>query len=315
MENNRQPQLVIGFIVYGQDSARYLPYFLASLRQQSWQDFKLIAVDNSEAENNDNASFLVNYPEIKLTWAGRNLGFAAAQNLMIRQAVEAGAKYFLALNPDMILETEAVAEMMAVIIADDNLATVSPKVLRWDFAQKAKTKIIDTCGIELRPGLRFVDLGQGQVDRGQFDQTEIFGPSGCAALFRLSALEKIKIKDQYFDERFFMYKEDCDLNYRLFLAGWKTRLAPSALVYHDRTGSSQGRSNLAIALNRRKKNRLVKQWSFLGQQLLFYKYWRQQNFFNKLMIIWWQLKILVFTLLFEPYLLAEIKKFQAIKKM
>jgi len=300
-------KLIIGFITYGKLTAKYLPYFLSSLREQTFKDFNILAVDDSEEEDNENSQYIKsNFPEIELSWAGKNIGFAAAYNRMMNLATGQAAEYFLMLNPDMILESEAITKMIQAMDGDDRLASVGPKVLKWNFKENKKTNFIDTYGIVMRPGLRFVDLGQNQLDHKQYDNVNILGPSGCAAMYRLSALEKIKTNGQYFDELFFMYKEDCDLALRLKLAGFKAKLVPDAIIYHNRSASGQGESDLAAALNRKNKSRQIKQWSFFGQQIIFLKYWRRQNWSNKLMIIWYEFKMIIFTLLFERYLLKEL---------
>ena len=176
-----------------------------------------------------------------------------------------GAKYYLAFNVDIILEPEAIGALLRTLEADDQLGSVSPKVLRWNFAHQAKTKQIDSCGIKQLAGLQFIDLGQGQIDIGQYDQAEILGPSGCAALYRLSALEQVKEGKNYYDPNFFMYKEDVDLAGRLRLAGWQSKLVPTALVYHDRTIASAGHHWWQIVKARQGHSRINKQYSFLGQ--------------------------------------------------
>ncbi len=305
--SDKPVKLAVGFITYGKLTAKYLPYFLPSLKNQTFKDFKILATDNSEEENNANREFIKkNYPEVEFKWAGQNLGFARAYNLIISRTMAEGAEYFLMLNPDMILEKDSIEKMVKAIVEDSALASISPKILKWDFKENKKTNVIDTCGIVMKAGLRFFDLGQNQIDRSQFDGSNILGPSGCAALYRLSALEKVKEKGKYFDELFFMYKEDCDLALRLKLAGFKSKLVPGALIYHDRSASGLGESDIAVALNRKNKSRPIKQWSFFSQQILFLKYWRRQNWISKLMIIWHELKIIVFALIFERYLFKEL---------
>jgi GT2 family glycosyltransferase len=316
----QKTRLMIGFLTYGEATAKYLPYFLRSLQEQTFQDFSIMALDNTPVIHNANHQFITeHYPDVKLIWHGKNMGFAKGYNELIKYAVNAGAEYFLVLNPDMLLEPTALAEMVAVMDTRLDVASVSPKVLKWDFVDKSN--ILDTLGIKLLSGLRFVDLGQGEVDSGQYDQAEILGPSGCAGLYRVSALEKIKIdaikpedkvyderQSEYFDELFFMYKEDCDLAYRLQLAGQKSAIVPSAIIYHDRTAASIGNSNVSIALNRRNKSKQVRLWSFWGQQVLFKKYFGRQKFGNKLRCLIYQCQQLIWAHLFERYLLAELKQ-------
>ena len=300
--------LVVGFILYREFTAKYLPYFLPGLTAQAdcGRELKILAVDNSEDEDNENAKYLKkNYPDMELKWAGKNIGFARAYNRMIRRAKELKAEYFFALNPDMALEADVIKNMVSLIESDERLGAVSPKVRRWDFLNNKKTDFLDTCGIVLRPGLRFIDLGQGETDRGQHDNAAVLGPSGAAGLYRLAALEKTKEGDDYFDARMFMYKEDCDLAYRLRLAGYTSKCTGRAMIYHDRTAAGQGAGALAVALNRKRKSRRVKEWSFLNQHIIFLKHWRTLNLTGKLAVIWHAFKMFVYVLLFERYLLKQ----------
>jgi GT2 family glycosyltransferase len=299
--------LTIGFITYGKSTAKYLPYFLSGLKEQTFKDFNILVFDNTEEAENENALYIRNnYPEIEIARGNGNLGFAAAFNRLINKAKGGGAEYFLALNPDMVLEPDAVEKMVKVLEGDSGLGSVCPKILKWDFENNKKTSIIDSCGIKVKSGLRFFDLGQDKFDKGQFNNTEILGPSGAAAMYRISALENIKENNQYFDELMFMYKEDCDLAYRLFLAGYRSKLAAGAVIYHDRTAYGKGEDNLQIAFNRKNKSRQVKKWAFLHQQIIFIKYWHLQSFRNKIAIIWYEIKMIVFILLFEQYLFKQL---------
>lgn len=312
-------KLAIGFITFGKSTAKYLPYFLSSLEAQTFKDFCVLVFDNTEeAENENTLHIRNNCPEMAIMRTGANIGFARAYNAMIRKAKDLDAEYFLALNPDMILEPDAVEKMVKALKRDSDLGSICPKILKWNFENNKKTSIIDSCGIILKSGLRFFDLGQGKIDNGQYNNVEILGPSGAAAMYRMSALEKVKtspqllssqgegVKGEYFDELMFMYKEDCDLAYRLFLAGYKSKCAADAIVYHDRTAYGKGEDDLHIAFNRRNKSRRVKQWAFLHQQIIFIKYWKLQNLRNKIAIIWYEIKMISFALLFEQYLLKEL---------
>lgn len=307
-------KLIVGFITYSDLTAKYLPDFLGSLKKQDYPDFKIIAIDNSETEDNDNARLLKNnHPEIDFVWAGTNIGFARAYNKLIESAIGAGAEYFLALNPDTALTENFLSETLKAIEGDKTIGAVAPKILKWDFANNKKTAVIDSCGLSINREHRFSDIGQGERDGGSADPREVFGFTGAAAIFRIAALEDIAFKKagdrEFFDELMFMYKEDCDLSYRLRLAGWKIIFCPKAVIYHDRTASPQGESNLKIALNRRNKSQLVKKWSFLNHSILLLKYKNLPfSFAVRWRTAWYQLKSLVFILLFEQFLLTELMK-------
>ncbi len=309
-------KLVVGFLTYNDSSAKYLADFLPSLKSAlnflSPDDYRVLVFDNSEPDNNLNRLALDNFNNenpnfLEYFHAAGNLGFSRAYNILIRSALRLKAEYFLVINPDTLLEKETISELVSALDKNGALASVSPKIRRWDFAANTKTKMIDSGGLILKTGLRFLDLGQGQEDDKRFDNFAILGPSGAAGLFRIDFLEKIKENEQYFDERFFMYKEDCDLAYRLSLAGGKSALVPSSVMYHDRTASSSGEGIINKALDRRKKSRQVRIWSFRNQHLIFVKYWSRQNFLSKIFIIARVVISAIFALILEQFLLKEYK--------
>jgi len=305
-------KLALAFLCYNQSSAPYLPAFLASLERALKpvkDELLILAGDNSDCKPFDNQEIINKHNlnsdlSIKLLVFGRNLGFAAAYNRLIAAAKKEGADYFLMINPDMLLAEDAVVRLWSTLSEYPDLAVVCPKIYRWDFINNNLTNIIDSCGIALSSGLRFYDLGQGEEDKGQCDVAEIIGPSGAAAIFRISSLEKIKEGDNYFDERFFMYKEDCDLAYRLYQAGQKTMLAPKAIAYHDR--SSAGQKGLwQTWLHWRRRSRLSRSWSFVNQHLIFIKYFRYESLFSRFLILFKVLFLFLFSLILAQFLLKS----------
>jgi GT2 family glycosyltransferase len=227
---------------------------------------------------------------------------------MIRKAKDLGAEFYLALNADMILGPDALEKIMIAMEGDKELGSLAPKIRQWDFEQKNKTSKIDSCGIVEISALRFKDLGQGEEDIGQYDSAEIIGPSGAAALYRLSALEAAKEGEGAFDENMFMYEEDCDLAYRLRLYGYKSKLAPDAIIYHDRTAGAKGTSNWQVAKNRKNKSRNIRARAFLNKHIIFVKYWRTLKTKEKLEVLWFAGRMFIFAIIFEQYLLKEYIK-------
>ncbi len=309
-------KLTVGFITYNNATVKYLAEFLNSLSKAlnflSDSEYQIFCWDNSEEDpSNRLAVEQFNHEtDCFITYLGEdtNLGFARAYNRLIDKALENKSEYFFIINPDTLLDKESVKLMLEVLEKKASLGSVSPKILKWDFLQGRKTNTIDSCGLILGTGLRFSDLGQGQEDKGQFDQTDILGPSGAGGLFRMKALRKIVEKGQYFDERFFMYKEDCDLSYRLYLAGYTSDLIPQAIIYHDRTVSSSGAGFWQDIKNRRFRDRQVRAWSFLNQHLIFLKHWKKQSFVNQINIIFRILSMFIFSLILEQFLLREYRK-------
>ncbi|MFH1522753.1 MAG: glycosyltransferase family 2 protein [Patescibacteria group bacterium] len=312
-------KLIISFITYGSLTAKYLPYFLPSLISANKDNHKIIVLDNSDERDNKNSIYIkANYPQINLIWAGKNLGFAKGYNLLIKKAIEKEAQYFLMLNPDMILEENMINEMLIYANKYKFAGAIAPKILHWDFKNKKKTNIIDSYGLCVTKEHRFSDKRQGEIDDNKYEK-KVFGFTGAAVLLKIEALKDVAYNknghQEYFDELMFMYKEDCDLSYRLQLAGWETVFALEATAYHDREVSPKGESNFKIALNRFKKNRQVKKWAFLNHWIIILKYLRLP-FSKKVKIrtYWYQVKSFIFVLFFEQYLLLELWKLRKIRQ-
>lgn len=215
-----------------------------------------------------------------------NSGFGRPHN----QAFRVGrGEFFLLLNSDAILLPNFVEEALRVF-ADPSVGAVQGKLLRYDFdrnelfkdlADPSKNRI-DTVGLRMLPNRRIICIGQGEADRGQFEQMmEVFGADGAVPTYRKAALEAIKLPIlarpdrtktntfEYFDEDFFMYKEDVDLAWRLRLAGWQAVYTPLAVAYHGRgSGDSMATNFLKIIQERRKINPRAKYYSFLHQRLM-----------------------------------------------
>lgn len=308
-------KLSVGFITYNEATAKYLGDFLPSLKKAlrflNPADCRVYVFDNSDKTNLLNKQLLLPHADIEYFSQGHNLGFARAYNILIRQAIKDKAEFFLVINPDTIMNPDSIKLLVDALDNDGSLGSVAPKILRWDFIGKQRTNKIDSLGLVLKSGLGFADYKQGMPDNGEKTPLEILAPSGAAGLFRLSSLEKIAEKRlgsqefEYFDERFFMYKEDCDLAYRLYLAGFKSCLVPGAVVYHDRTATVSGKGISDFWQDRQSKSRKIRAWSFRNQHLIFLKYWKKQNFVNKIFIGIKLLILLLFSLILEQYLLKE----------
>jgi GT2 family glycosyltransferase len=204
---------------------------------QTHQDLEVIAVINDPTDGSKEI-IQKDYPQVKIVEPGNNVFFAKGVNL----GIKASAGDFIQLvNDDLILEPNYIERLLKVF-DDPKVAAATGKVLRYDFEKNQKLKIIDTLGVSISVTGRARDIGQLQMDKGQFDQSaEVFGVSGAASMWRKSALDKVKFEDEYFDEDFVMYWEDVDMSWRLRNAGYMIRYAPSAVAYHGRTaGQSEG---------------------------------------------------------------------------
>jgi len=230
-----EPKISVQIIAY--QSLRFLPFLLDSLRKQSFDNFSVLIIDNASSDNT--FSYLrENYPKIPVLRNKVNLGYSKANNQGIRLS---SSEYILVVNPDVILERDFLEKIVGEMTKNKRIGAAGGKLLKVRFRDPhtAKfpetTKIIDSCGIEITKSLRFLDRGEGEEDKGQYDRKEeVFGITGACVLYRRKALEDIAYGKEYFDEDFFAYKEDIDIAWRLKNKGWISFYNPEAVAYHFR---------------------------------------------------------------------------------
>lgn len=311
------PKVAAGVIL--SNSRPYLSKFFETLRAQDYQNLELIAFDNNvEAENEDITFIKENFPETAILRLATPVGASTAHNQIIQTAQTSNAEFYLTLHPEMILESNFVSELVNTLLRDPKCAAVGGKIKQWHlFSDRAyggqgKTNFLETTGILITREHRFINRGEGEIDHGQYDrESEIFGVSGTAALYRVSTLKQVAFinesgRAEYFDELLMVkYKEDVDLAYRLQLAGYRALYNPRALGYHDYSSIHHGRGVLATVRRRRQKTRRYKEWSFINHHIILSKYLGGLSGPVVRSTFLYELKSLIYSILMEPYLLPQ----------
>lgn len=229
------------------NSAKFIARCLESLQRQTYQALEIIVVDNDSTDRT--RTLLQASPaNLRVILNESNVGFAAAQNQAARIAK---GEWLLSLNPDVILAPDFIANLIMAAAGDSTIGTVCGKLLRWHPEEQPEfTQVIDSTGIYFTPDLRHLDRGAGELDRGQYGNTEfVFGATGAAALYSRSMIDDVSVDGQFFDEDFFSYREDADLAWRAQLMGWKCLYVPQALGWHVRRVTPERRRQLPLAIN------------------------------------------------------------------
>ncbi len=253
--NNPQPKVTISLVTFNNE--KYIPYVLSSIAAQSFKDWELIILDNNSADETVKAIHEEALP-YKLLEQRHNLGFGRGHNSIINWSA---GEYILILNADVILEPNYLQLCIAYMDQHPEVATLSGKLLSWDFQRQEKTNIIDSCGLNIDRRYHVSNRLQGHVDSSKIQSAQVFGHSATAMLVRRSALQHTALPKfvgsglEYFDEDFLAYKEDADLAWRLRLAGWEHYCLVTAVGYHHRAASSR-RSSFKDRKNRNSINML-----------------------------------------------------------
>lgn len=311
----------VSIIVVTYHSARYLRPLLTSIFSQTEKSIEVIVVDNASAD--ETVYILKNeYADsVKLIQNATNDWFSKGYNRGIR---ESHGEYVLICNHDVILMPDFLRQLLERIEADPKIASVGGKVLKfpqkdmefsYDLARLNSLSgsfKIDTTGIQAFRSRRFIDRGESEQDEGQYDRAEeVFGLSGALVLFRCSALESVKYEREYFDEDMVAYKEDIDMAWRLRRAGFTAWYVPSAKAYHNRRVSREtGLGMFATIKNRLGKSSKDSFFSYKNHWHVLVKNDTFGNLFQDIFFIfWYELRKLVYIVLFEPRTLAALPQF------
>ena len=238
---------MVSVLIVTWNSARFLEQCFASIDRQDYPDLEVIIVDN--ASSDETRSLLsARSPAWQVLYNDRNLGFAAAQNQAIQNA---RGEWLLCLNPDVMLASDFISQLVAAGNAHTQAGAVCGKLLRWDpDSVQPQTRTLDSTGIYFTRNMRHLDRGAEETDAGQYERRQwVFGATGAAALFRCSFVEAATVEGQFFDEDFFSYREDADLAWRAQLMGWKCIYVPLAVAWHVRRVTPERREKLPHEIN------------------------------------------------------------------
>ncbi len=224
------PEPTVSVIIVTRNSLAYLPGCFESLEAQTLRPAEVVVVDNGSTDGS--AAWVRECaPTARLLCHDTNHGFCAANNLGI---AESTGEFVFLLNADIELESEYLRAVVTAIASDPANGWGAGKLLRLD-SRRRPVRVIDSAGEVVTRSRRMVNRGDQEVDEGQFDaREEIFGVTAAAAIYRRSMLEDIRLGDQFFDEDYFAYLEDCDLNWRARLRDWRCVYDPTAVAFHAR---------------------------------------------------------------------------------
>ena len=296
-------------IILTYNSEKYIENCLKSIFEQTYDNVELIVIDNCSKDNTvdkiRNSKFEIR--NFKFIENSINLGYAGGNNVGIRQS---RGEYVFIINPDVILDENYVRKIVDEFGKDPQIGSVQAKVYQMN--NGIKTNLIDTVGFKFFKSGRIIDEGQGDEDKGQFNQVkEVFGVNGAAAAYRRMTLNDIKYKEEYFDEDFFCYTEDFDLAWRMKNKGWKCLYVPEAILWHDRTSSKSISGGWKEFRKTRKSQSLwMRKISWRNMWLAFIKNLPFKSFFHP-QFIKRQIKFSFYLFFFEPGVL--LAKFEIIK--
>jgi GT2 family glycosyltransferase len=223
---------------------------LESIASQDHRDIELILIDNCSTDGStdllgdfsrdpaNQRRFALESP--LLLSNDSNAGFSAALNWGIQ---ESSGELVMSLNTDVVLDESFISSLVATIESDIRAGSATGKLLR--FPPGGDNNVIDSAGHVVFRNRLAENLAEGERGaESALEPEEVFGTCGAAALYRRKMLEDVRVLGEYFDEQFFAFWEDLDLDWRSRIRGWKCLYDPGAVAYHRRGGAGYRKSLL-----------------------------------------------------------------------
>ncbi len=257
------PTISILMVTY--NSRGHLPACLNSISAETRVPYEIIIVDN--ASHDDTVEQVrTNYPQIRLIENKQNVGFAVAVNQAARVST---GRYLLLLNPDTVVQQDAIDRLTAFLEANPVVGICAPRILSTAGRIRHNCFAFETpwsffwFGVGVGPLHRVRDwmLRRNDWDIAADTPQKVEAVTGAVLLVRRELFERLG----GLDERFFMYCEDGDFCLRARKAGSTAMLVPNAVVSHS-GGASTPESSVRL-------NGMIGQHLLNSRYRYIQKYW------------------------------------------
>jgi N-acetylglucosaminyl-diphospho-decaprenol L-rhamnosyltransferase len=236
--------MILSIVIINWNSKDYLRECLNSIVQGTKHlDYEILVIDNA---SHDGSAQMVaaEYSSVKFIQSERNLGFSGGNNCAAQRAT---GDFLLFLNPDTMVEGDALVELVEALRHQPDAAIAGARLLNSD-------RTLQTSCVQSFPTVanQFLDC---EWLRRRFPRSSLWGMmalfddprepvpvdavSGACLMIRREMFKRVG----GFDESYFMYSEDIDLCFKVHQAGSRIVYVHDATVIHHGGGSSRQSRN------------------------------------------------------------------------
>lgn len=195
---------------------------LACLESLAGSDVEIVVLDNA-SEDGSAAAVRRRFPDVRVIAQSHRAGFGANHNTVIRATT---GRYVYVLNEDTTAGDWGFDAVAAYLDANPRVAALGPRLVYPDGRLQDSAWRFPTPLVSVRSLLTLGRLGVIE-SRGDAPRA-VDWVMGAALVLRREALDEIGL----FDESFFLYSEEVDLQARLHHAGWEVHYFPRVSVVH-----------------------------------------------------------------------------------
>lgn len=223
---------------------------------------QVTVADNSENKDGIKEDVAAIYPEVKYVDSGGNVGFGKG-NTNGFQATP--ARYYFALNRDTIIPPNSKTIERLVRFMDENpkVGCIGPKLVNMDGTLQYACYRFDLPSLLIKPlkqinwdkKFKWAEKYTNRLLMKDFDHNStrpVDWVLGAAMLVRQEVIDDIG----WFDERYFMYLEDCDWCHRMWEKGWPVYYVHDIIIQHRYARDSAKVPGIVKALFKNKLARI-----------------------------------------------------------
>ena len=234
-------------VIVAHDGHTWLPTLLSALQLSHRAPDDLIAIDTGSADGTrDDLVRALGDAAVHNAARGTGFGTAVAQALdSAPRAVDEAVEWVWLLHDDCAPEPDALDFLLERADADPSIAIVGPKLRGWPQSRRLKEVGITISGA----GRRDIGFEGTERDQGQRDDIDwALAVSTAGMLIRRDVYDAVG----GFDPALPLHFDDIDLGWRVAALGYRTVLAPRAVVHHV-DAATEGRRPVHASGKRRRR--------------------------------------------------------------
>ena len=229
MEPNSNPR--VACILLNWNGWRDTVECLDALKGCTYPGLKVIVVDNGSTDDSI-ARIRSAHPDTLLLDSGKNLGFAAGNNIGIRYAIAQGVDYIWLLNNDTKPDPDALSALVAKALTNERIGAVASVCYYAD----------DPSTVQVWAGTRAnLWIGYTRNTTTPHPDHWFHAVYGASMLIARAAIEDVGL----LDEGFFFYWEETEFCLRIRKSGWRLAAAPESRVLHKFGASTGGNKRVS----------------------------------------------------------------------
>jgi len=210
---------LVSVVIINWNGIQFIDKCLKSIISSTYNNLEIIVVDNNSSDGSPEY-ISKNYPNVKVIKNNRNLGFAAACNIGIKNT---RGDIVVVANNDIWVDSSWLDPLIE-LASKPEIGIVGPVVL------EPRDSSIQNAGYRLHVSCYPIAIFQGRKYQSEELPSLITVDyvSGAAMVARKDLLVKLG----KFDERFFAFYEDADICLRVKKLGYRCYICTTSRIYH-----------------------------------------------------------------------------------